>query len=384
MMFLFQVIWKILYCTASSKDTGTLYAARNAINAKNVSKDPSSNYYASSELVDKFTKAYVVSAALLHFKMESIESCPTENKYEGVIGSDAEMKEYLLQNAKQVVKEFTVLDFPQIPATGYQSNNIVCDMCGKKYKQASTLEKHLSQVHGIVEPESDSQSETTKHHGTTDEDHVLNYSKLSLTLGLLKLNHVDAIRMGDGERIIRLDKVFYLFYKAFNCSKYAYGLLETMLQTKVLLSERLAHRLIWNRTVNNNGQLDSNLPNDLDIEHCNKVFKDEAHSYRGVFTDKVVSRVSRSAMKTDMVLKNYDKVSKVVRPSGRHTPGDLTCDIVTLVQQFKARNLFGYVSGRRHSAFREFKLDQLSLDMNDFRDWLSRSMKKIAKKHFYR
>ena len=149
------------------------------------------------------------------------------------------------------------------------------------------------------------------------------------------------------------------------------------------MSERLAHRLIWNRSVNNNWQLDSNLPNDLDIEHCNKVFKDEAHSYRGVFTDKVVSRVSRSAMKTDMVLKKYDKVSKVVRPSGRHTPGDVTCDNVTLVQQFKARNSFGYVSGRRHSAFREFKLDQLSLDMNDFRDWLSRSMKKIAKKQTF-
>lgn len=89
-------------------------------------------------------------------------------------------------------------------------------------------------------------------------------------------------------------------------------------------------------------------------------------------------------MKTDMVLKNYDRVSRAVRPSGRHTPGDVTCDIVTLVQQFKDRNLFGYVSGRRHSAYPEFQEDQLSLDMNDFRDWLSRSMTKIAKKHFYR
>ena len=97
------MIWKILYSTASSKDTGTLYAARNSIDAKNVSKDPSSNYYASSELVDKFTKAYVVSAALSHFKMESMESCPTENTYEGNIGNDVEMKEYLMQNAKQVV-----------------------------------------------------------------------------------------------------------------------------------------------------------------------------------------------------------------------------------------------------------------------------------------
>ena len=84
-------------------------------------------------------------------------------------------------------------------------------MCGKKYKQASTLKKHLSQ------------SETIKHHGTTDEDRVLNYSKLSLTLGLLKLNYDDAIRMGDGGRIIRLDKVFYLFYKALTAANMHMG-----------------------------------------------------------------------------------------------------------------------------------------------------------------
>ena len=150
-----------------------------------------------------------------------------------------------------------------------------------------------------------------------------------------------------------------------------------MLQANVLLSERLSHGLIWNRTVSNSGKLDSNLPNDLDIEHCNKVFKDEAHSYGGIFTEKIVSRVSRSAMKTDMVLKSYDKMTKVVRPSGRHTPGDINCDIVSLVQQFKPQNLFGHVTGRRHSAFQDFKLDQLSRNMNDFRDWLSRSMKKI-------
>ena len=89
-------------------------------------------------------------------------------------------------------------------------------------------------------------------------------------------------------------------------------------------------------------------------------------------------------MKTDMVLKSYVKMTKVVRPSGRHTPGDINCDIVSLEQQFKPQNLFGHVPGRRHSAFQDFKLYQLSLNMNDFRDWLSRSKKQISKKHFYR
>ena len=124
-----------------------------------------------------------------------------------------------------------------------------------------------------------------------------NYKKVSLALELLKLNHDDAIRKRDEERILRLDKVFELFYKAFNCTKYVYWILETVLQTSVLLSERLAHRLIWNRTVNNSEKVYSNLPNDLDLEHCNCFFEDEAHSYMGVFTEKVVSRVSKSAMK---------------------------------------------------------------------------------------
>ena len=134
-----QVIWKILYSTSSSKATGTLYATRNAINAKNVSKDPGSNYYASSELVNKFTKAYIICAGLKHFDMDNPESALKTNTYEGAIGDENEMKEYLLNHAKQVVQDFVNLDFPEIPSEGYQCNTIVCDICGKQYKNGATL-----------------------------------------------------------------------------------------------------------------------------------------------------------------------------------------------------------------------------------------------------
>ena len=106
-----------------------------------MSKDPGSNYYASSELVDKFSKAYIVCAGLSHFNMQNIEDAPNQNEYEGEIGSKVEMKEYILQNATKVVKEYVALDTPEIPQTGYQSNNIVCEICGKKYKQTATLER---------------------------------------------------------------------------------------------------------------------------------------------------------------------------------------------------------------------------------------------------
>ena len=73
-----------------------------------------------------------------------------------------------------------------------------------------------------------------------------------------------------------------------------------------------------------------------------------------------------------------------MRPSGKHTPADLTIDIMTLTQQYKEGKLLQYIPGRKHSAFPIIEENQLSsLDMHEFRDWLSRSMRKIAKKHFY-
>ena len=386
-LFQIQVIWKILYSTASSKDTGTLYAARNSINARNVTKDPSGNFYASSDFMDKVTKAYILTAALEQFGMTSVDSEPTVNTYTGNIGNSVEMKMYILNEARSVIRKFTVTDFPVIPLDGCQSNSdITCETCGKSFKEITYLNNHKANIHGQVQGDQiRTKAKTTKETQLSpSQDGILNFSKVCLTIGLLKLDHDDAIRLGDGERILRLDMIMYLYYKKCHCTKYAYGMLETLLQTKVLLSPRLAYQLIWNRTVNHQGRIDSNHPNDLDLEHCNKVFKDEAHSYRGTFTEKVISRVSRSALKTDSIMKQYDKVSKVVRPSGKHTPADLTVDIMTLMQQFKERRLFQHIPGRKHSAFPSMEENQLSsLDMYEFRDWLSRSMRKIAKKHFY-
>lgn len=108
--------------------------------------------------------------------------------------------------------------------------------------------------------------------------------------------------------------------------------------------------------------------------------------FRGVFTEKTVSRVSRSALKTEEIIKYYLSVTKGVRPSGRHTYADVKGDIYvyTLVKQFQTLRVFACIPGRTHSAFQTIEANQLqALDMDSFRDWLSRSMYKISKKHFY-
>ncbi|KAL9976255.1 hypothetical protein ACROYT_G013535 [Oculina patagonica] len=50
-----SVIWHHLYDTSSCKDKGTLYAARNMIDARNVTNDPHDNFMACGEFLDKVT-----------------------------------------------------------------------------------------------------------------------------------------------------------------------------------------------------------------------------------------------------------------------------------------------------------------------------------------
>ena len=380
------MIWKILYSTKSSKHTGTLYAARNAINARNVTDEPGDNFYASTELVDKFDSAYIVCGGIHHFEMQSLDSEPGRHQYTGEIGNKKEMAEFVVSEAREFLDTLLSLDTPHIPVYGPQNNSLLCRFCNKKYKRPKKLRKHEAELHGVDDPlynnSSAEQSETTL--PNDNKDRVLEYTKAAILLGLMRKNHSDAIKMGDGQRIIDMNMYLCLLYKMNKCPKYAYGILETIAQSKVLLTPRLAHQLIWNRTVNHRGKPDTNHPNDLDIEHQNKLFKDQIHSYRGVYTEKAISRVSPSVNTVDKVLKAYDKSVDVFRPCGLHTSANTEQDVYTLIQSFQKAELFENKPGRVHKQFEIISSNLFeSMDNNTLRDWISASLKKFSQEHFY-
>ena len=360
-----------------------MYAARNAINARKVTKLPSDDFYASSDLFEKFTVANVVCGGLHYFEMESLQSEPKVHMYTGEIGNRESMNAYLTGHAKSFVKTYAAIQIPKLPDFGPQSNSLKCRFCQKQYQRPKALRKHEANLHGHPDPLFNPADEDSL--GTSEQpDYLLNYTKVAVALGLLRLDQMDAIRLGDGERILKIDQVLYLFYKTLGFPKYAYGMLETLAQTKVLLSERMAHRLVWNRTVNHRGEIDSNHPNDLDVEHCNKAFKEDAHSYRGLFTEKTISRVSHSALYLKDIANKYDKISHVFGQSGKHTKADTSEDILVLVRQFQAAKVFDYVPGRSHLTFPMFDSNPLSqLDMENFQVWISECLSKFGKKHFY-
>ena len=110
-------------------------------------------------------------------------------------------------------------------------------------------------------------------------DNVRNYIHQLLILLLLHLDHNDTIKHGDGGRVIGLYKYFCLYFKVSNCPKYSFAMLRLQAQVNSLLSPRLAPSLTWSRFVNHQGKPDTNHPMDLEIEHDNKLFKNDCQSY---------------------------------------------------------------------------------------------------------
>ena len=294
--------------------------------------------------------------------------------YEGV--DDGERKQrYVRQQLADFVSTHVMCHIPTLAT----ENDLQCPECGRQYKRKTFYQKHLQTAHNInvnIPLEQNAQH----------QDAIYNYTHGALMLLLIRHDHNNAIKMGDGARVIRLYRYMLFFYKATRCPKYAYGTLETLAQVTCLLSPRKAHELVWNRFANSQGKCDTNLPLDLDIEHHNLMFKTDAHACRGELTKTTMDRVSRSVGHTDEITENYDRVTCVKKPSGRHTKRDRKQDILLLANQLHTQvKSFDNVPGRFHESFPDFPGDILNtLDMDKFGKWMRNSLQTFGKQHFYK
>ena len=105
------------------------------------------------------------------------------------------------------------------------------------------------------------------------EDGVYGYVVEFLTLALLWHGFHDAIREGDGERILRYWKFLFVIFTSTNKRNYAKEAVIFLLQYYYLLSDRQKEQLLWNRCINTRGYQDANIPCDLHIEHLNRRLK---------------------------------------------------------------------------------------------------------------
>lgn len=122
--------------------------------------------------------------------------------------------------------------------------------------------------------------------------------------------------MNDGERII-CSWTFLLHFKADGRVKYSVEAFHLLAQVSALLPPHMAHQLTWNRACNVSGE-GKNIPLDFMVEHYNRVFKDDIHTFRSNIGEKSISRSSQAIGVMKELLERFDSIIKIKKPSGRH------------------------------------------------------------------
>ena len=101
----------------------------------------------------------------------------------------------------------------------------------------------------------------------------MGYARETLTLGLLLMELNDAVREGDGHRIIRCWRFFLLLFKASNRKNYSIEAFTLLCQFHFIFSERMKQQLVWSCTVDIHGRPGKNVSMDLHMEHLNRECK---------------------------------------------------------------------------------------------------------------
>ena len=97
-----------------------------------------------------------------------------------------------------------------------------------------------------------------------------------------------------------------MLWKLFICS-----------QLNATLAPRLSHELVWNRTCNPRGGPGNNVELDLNLEHLNRIFKDDLNTFKANITEHSIDRSSHAIGPIGNVLDNFDRQMQVKRPGGQ-------------------------------------------------------------------
>ncbi len=107
-----------------------------------------------------------------------------------------------------------------------------------------------------------------------EEDGIYAYGCEVLTLGLLWHCFHDAIKEGDGDRVMLVWKFLLIVFKLTNRRNYSQEAAMLLIQQQYLLLPHKAAQLTWSSFVNTSGRRGCNIPCDLHMEHFNRRLKD--------------------------------------------------------------------------------------------------------------
>jgi L1 cell adhesion molecule like protein len=312
-------------------EPGTLYQLRNLLNRRNVTRKPKINVNAAEDFVEVVTIGHILSAVMRMLKMTSIDGIPSSDVVsQGIWMEDDSVRKKLLDD----IATFIVHTHVDLATT---------------FKVAET-----------------SGSST-----------VYSYACEALTLGLFMMDFKDAVREGDGDRVLSLWKYMFLLFKASNRKNYAIEAFTLLSQYYLLFPPNIAEQLKWSRFVNVHGLPGANISCDLHMEHLNRLVKVAIEGLGANKSEKAIRRASKALKVASEVTDSYDQEAKVPETSGKHADVSFTGDIEKVVEQLVECDTFNPSTCSTHASFSHLRTNLITtLDEDKVKDWMAEQFSK--------
>ena len=352
------MIYRRFFSGSSEVDNCTLFSDRTVINRRNVTGDPKASYRPNRDFLEIVLKSRVIVAAMKVLGLDDKSGLPSKHPLHPETATKSQKHEYLLRVSTAIVDKFIFQNshIDQLVNgvfTAQEREDIANNQkltedgrfpcrfqgCKKSFKIDGKSRMRHEQTHNpppyVPEQPVLSSVKPKTSPSKPIRDDVFSYNCALLQDGFLFLNFLDAVKEGDGPRIIRQYKYIMLYCKADGCHspKYALECLYQFFLTHALLTPRDSTRFIWNRSVNNTFKIGNNIPLDLDVEHSNNFIKQAIKNLGPNITENAISRISNAESSTRAIISKVDDTIVRVARSGRHTQGSAERDLHELLKR---------------------------------------------------
>ena len=293
-------------------------------------KNPKKDVNACEDFIDTVTSGLIVAAALAALEMKSLDGIPSDKIVPETLWTqpESERRSWLMKLCYRIYDKFVQFS----------------------YGNHKSLKK------------------------ATKCDGVNEYSIQLLRLGCFYKEYSDAIREGDGGRLLCCWKYMMPMFVAAGNKNYAGEAANLLLQHFYTLSPRLSAQLLWSRCVNVYGGPGKNIPGDLHMEHLNKTVKEAVYYLGANKTEKAIVKIGKAIGTIVPILDQFDSQNRIHSTSSRHVRPDAKNDILTIAGELVKARSFAFEKGRKYKQFSKPKNVLLAKDRNDIVTWLERKL----------
>ena len=159
------------------------------------------------------------------------------------------------------------------------------------------------------------------------------YARDVLSMGLFYWEYSDAIREGDGERLLRCWRYMLPLFINTGRRNYSIEALRLLYQNDYQLTPRQATQLLYSRFVNVHGLPGRNIAADLHMEHLNAIAKGCIKGLGANKTEVAIQRSARALGTIVPVLDQFDAQNNVPSISGVHKRASTEKDQALIISE---------------------------------------------------